>query len=62
MGAWGLWTIDMRHYGRDRMPSTEYVATSYYEHRLFTLETLVVGHGAVPREEIETRVAALRGR
>ena len=46
MGAWGKWTIDMGRYAR--------------EHWLFGLTKLVVEHGFLTCDEIESRVAALR--
>jgi nitrile hydratase len=43
------------------MPPADYLATSYYEHWLFGLEKLLVDHGFLTREEIEARLAELRG-
>lgn len=61
-GFLGAWNLDMTRYAREQMPPAEYLASSYYEHWLWGLERLLVGHGLVTREEIEGRVAALRAR
>jgi nitrile hydratase len=61
MSAWGRWSIDMSRHATEQMPPAEYLATSYYEHWLFGLEKLLVEHGFLTREEIEARVAELRG-
>jgi nitrile hydratase len=59
--ALGKWNIDMQRYAREQMPPAEYLATSYYEHWLFGLEKLVIDKGFVTREELDARVARLRG-
>ena len=61
MDAWGKWNIDMGRYAREQMPPAEYLATTYYEHWLFGLEKLLVDSGFLTREEIDARLAALRG-
>jgi nitrile hydratase len=52
MSAWGRWSIDMSRHASERMPPAEYLATSYYEHWLFGLETLLVECGFVTRDEL----------
>jgi nitrile hydratase len=59
-GFLGTWNIDMSRHARERMPPAEYLATSYYEHWLWGLETLLVEQGLLSREEIEARVTELR--
>ena len=55
-GFLGKWNIDMGRYAREQMPPAEYLATSYYEHWLFGLETLLDQHGLVPRTELRARL------
>ena len=62
MAAWGKWNIDMGRYAREQMPPAEYLATSYYEHWLFGLDKLLVDKDFLTREEIDARMAELRGR
>ncbi len=61
-GFLGEWNIDMARHAREQMPPAEYLATSYYEHWLWSLERLLVKKGLLTIEEIERRVAALRKR
>lgn len=46
------WNIDMNRYAIERMPPAAYLSTSYYEHVLFGLETLLVEQGVVSTEEL----------
>lgn len=55
MGAWGRWNLDMARYSRERMPPHEYLAAGYYERWLWGLETLLVEHGFVSRDELDRR-------
>ena len=59
-GFLGKWNIDMSRHSREVMPPAEYLATSYYEHWLWGLEHILVEQGLLTREEIETRVGAVR--
>ena len=59
-GYLGKWNIDMARYAREQMPPAEYLATSYYEHWLFGLETLLAERGLLSREEVDRRLAELR--
>ncbi len=55
MGAWREWSIDAGRFSRERLPPAEYLAASYYERWLWGLETLLVEHGFVTREELARR-------
>jgi len=59
MGFSGAWNIDMSRYARERMEPGAYLTTSYYEHWLHGLETLLVEKGLVSAEELEARRAEL---
>jgi nitrile hydratase beta subunit len=59
-GFLGRWNIDMSRHSRELMPPAEYLATSYYEHWLWGLEHMLVEQGLLSREEIDTRVDAVR--
>jgi nitrile hydratase len=60
-GALELWNLDMTRYAREVMPPAEYLAATYYERWVFGLERLLVEKGLLAREEIASRMAALRG-
>jgi nitrile hydratase subunit beta len=55
-GYLGQWNIDESRHARERMAPAEYLATSYYEHWLFGLETLLDEKGLATRSELEARV------
>ena len=59
MGAHGLWNIDMSRYARERMHPADYLRTSYYEHWLHGLQTLLVEKGLLTEEEIAARMLEL---
>ncbi|MFQ5774452.1 MAG: hypothetical protein ACE5GS_08055 [Kiloniellaceae bacterium] len=61
MGYFGLWNIDMSRHARERMDPLAYLRTTYYEHWLHGLETLLVEKGLISRDELEARRAALAG-
>jgi nitrile hydratase len=54
----GAWNIDMGRYSVERMPPAEYLASSYYERWLASLEMLLVEKGLVTAEELRTGKAA----
>jgi nitrile hydratase len=47
----------MARYAREQMPSSEYLAASYYERWVWGLEELLVGTGILASGEIEARLA-----
>ena len=55
--ALGRWNPDMWRHAAERMDPREYLATSYYEHWLSAMETLLVEHGLLAREELDARLA-----
>ncbi len=60
MGAWGKWNIDMSRFARENTPAGDYLRRSYYETWMYGLEKLMVEHGLVTRDEIESAVAGQR--
>ena len=58
-GFLGQWNIDMSRYARERMHPAEYLNTSYYEHWLHGLQTLLVEKGLLTEEEIAARMLEL---
>lgn len=58
--ARGIVNIDESRHGIERMPPAEYLAASYYERWLASLERNLVEKGIVTREELEDRRALLR--
>ncbi|MBI3629475.1 MAG: nitrile hydratase subunit beta [Candidatus Rokubacteria bacterium] len=53
-----LYNVDEFRHGVERMGAARYLATSYYEHWLASIETLLVEKGVVSRAELEARTAA----
>jgi nitrile hydratase len=60
MRVQGVINIDESRHGIERMPPAEYLAASYYERWLASLERNLVEKGVVTREELEARTALLR--
>ena len=60
--ARGLINIDESRHGIERMPPAEYLAASYYERWLASLERLLVAQGLVAPEEVAARTAELAAR
>jgi nitrile hydratase beta subunit len=54
MGAWGKWNLDASRHGIERLAPADYLRMSYYEKWTARLEKLLVEHGLVAQEEIET--------
>jgi len=54
----GAWNIDMGRYSVERMPPADYLASTYYERWLVSLETLLVEKGLVTAEELRTGKAS----
>ena len=53
-GFLGEWNIDMARHARERIPPARYLASSYYEKWLLSLETLLAERGLVTRDELAT--------
>lgn len=54
LGPWGKWNIDASRYGIEIIPPADYLRMSYYEKWLARIVELLVQHGLVSREEMET--------
>jgi nitrile hydratase subunit beta len=50
-----IYNIDEFRHAIERMGQAEYLSTSYYEHWLASLSTLLVEKGVIGREELEAR-------
>ena len=50
-----LYNIDEFRHGVERMDPARYLTTSYYEHWLASIETLLIEKGVVGREELDAR-------
>lgn len=55
----GLFNLDQVRHAIERMGGVAYLTTSYYEHWLAALETLMVEGGHVTAEELAARKAEL---
>ena len=54
LGAWGEWNIDAGRYTLEQLDPALYLSSSYYQRWLYRMENILVVHGLVSREEIET--------
>lgn len=54
LNAWNKWNIDAGRYGIEVLPPADYLRMSYYEKWLVRNLRLVVEHGLVTQEELET--------
>ncbi len=61
-GFLGQWNIDQSRFARERMEPGEYLQTSYYEHWLYGLETLLVERGLLPVDKTQDSRAVPAGR
>jgi nitrile hydratase beta subunit len=57
--AGGQFNVDQFRHAIERMTPAHYLESSYYEHWLAALETLLVENGALTRDELEARRRAL---
>jgi nitrile hydratase len=53
------WNRDEARNAVERMDPAWYLSTTYYEHWLASLETLLIEHDVLSREELEARIEAL---
>lgn len=57
--SYGNWTSDEYRHVIERMGASEYLGTSYYEHWLTAVETLLICRGAFTEDElVEARAKA----
>jgi nitrile hydratase len=54
LGSWGKWNIDYGRHERELIPPAEYLRMSYYEKWLARNMFLMVKHGLVTQDELET--------
>ena len=54
IGAWGKWNIDAGRHAIELIPPAEYLRMSYYERWLARTIALIVQHGLVTQDEMET--------
>ena len=57
--AGGQFNVDQFRHAIERMAPAHYLESSYYEHWLAALETLLVESGALTRDELEARRAVV---
>ncbi len=55
----GNYNVDQFRHGIERMGQANYLATSYYEHWLHMVETLMIENGAITRDELDAEQAKL---
>lgn len=58
-GAHGHWNIDESRFAMERMGAAKYLSTTYYEHWLHGLETLLVEKGVLTAKELADRQAEI---
>jgi nitrile hydratase beta subunit len=58
--AGGHFNVDEFRHAIERMDPAEYLSSTYYEHWLHAMETLLVEKGALSRGELEKRVQKLQ--
>ncbi|WP_368518141.1 hypothetical protein [Rhizobium sp.] len=57
--AAGCFNIDESRSSMENMPPLDYLATSYFEHWLYSLEDLLVSKGVFTQEEYRAQIAEL---
>jgi nitrile hydratase beta subunit len=57
--AGGHFNVDEFRHGIERMDPSHYLGSSYYEHWLHTMETLLLEKGVINRKELDAHVAKL---
>ena len=55
----GHYNVDQFRHAIERMGASHYLTTSYYEHWLASLETLLTENGTITRDELAARQAEL---
>jgi nitrile hydratase len=59
--AAGQFNVDRFRHAIEVMDPAEYLQTSYYEHWLHAVETILAQNGVVSPEELDARIAQLKG-
>jgi nitrile hydratase beta subunit len=57
----GHYNVDEFRHAIERMDPAHYLLGSYYEHWLHAIETLLLEKGVVTRDELDQKIAALKG-
>lgn len=57
--AGGHLNADMFRYGQEQMPPAKYLASSYYEHWLHSLQLSLHASGTLTEEEIQVRMTEI---
>lgn len=57
--AGGHYNVDQFRHGIERMDPAHYLDSSYYEHWLHTLETLLVENGSITQAELDSKLAEM---
>ena len=55
----GNYNVDEFRHGIERMGAANYLSTSYYEHWLHMVETLMIENGSITRDELDGEQAKL---
>ena len=58
IGAWGKWNIDAGRYGIEQMDPALYLQSSYYERWLYRTEQMMIVHGMITQQELESGTAS----
>lgn len=58
IGAWGKWNIDAGRYGIEQMDPALYLQSNYYERWLYRTEQMMIVHGMITQEELESGSAS----
>lgn len=58
--AGGHFNVDRFRHAIERMPAAEYLRTSYYEHWLHAMESILIEDGALSAADIVRRMDELR--
>lgn len=58
IGAWGKWNIDAGRYGIEQMNPALYLQSSYYERWLYRTEVMMVEHGMITQQELDSGTAS----
>jgi len=53
------WNIDEFRHAIERMGAAHYLESSYYEHWLHAIETLLIEKGVISRKELDAKIAEL---
>jgi nitrile hydratase subunit beta len=55
----GLYNLDEIRHGIERMSPAEYLSSTYYEHWMHGVETVLIEKGVITRKELDAKLAQL---